>query len=208
MGHKTRFLLKHDAVVVALLHHVLDLAVAADTTSWPHTLRTCSISSSSATRLCRQSLCPPSGSSVRSAVNPQLPALTGQPVHKLRAAQQFADHGVRYSALPHRPRCRRACRRQPRQSSHPSGSGWTLCRIRLLLFRNSFWLRLAENSCCPWHVLSQLRMMSAGSAFRLRFRIAFQLPDAVRHLVNFAHLQRIAYLDVHLPGSFTLRLIL
>ena len=26
-------------------------------------------------------------------VNPQLPALTGQPVHKLRAAQQFADHG-------------------------------------------------------------------------------------------------------------------
>ena len=26
-------------------------------------------------------------------VNPQFPALTGQPVHKLRAAQQFADHG-------------------------------------------------------------------------------------------------------------------
>ena len=94
MGHKTRFLLKHDAVVVALLHHVLDLAVG----SGHHQL------AAHAAHLLdqqfqRHQALPGSHFVHRQVcqsgqlVNPQLPALTGQPVHKLRAAKQFADHG-------------------------------------------------------------------------------------------------------------------
>ena len=94
MGHKARFLLKHDAVVVALLHHVLDLAVG----SGHHQL------AAHAAHLLdqqfqRHQALPGSHFVHRQVcqsgqlVNPQLPALTGQPVHKLRAAQQFADHG-------------------------------------------------------------------------------------------------------------------
>jgi len=94
MGHKTRFLLKHDAVVVALLHHVLDLAVGCR----HHQLPTHAADLLYQQFQCHQAL---PGShfvhrQVRQSgqlVNPELPALTGQPVHKLRATQQFADHG-------------------------------------------------------------------------------------------------------------------
>ena len=73
-------------------------------------------------------------------------------------------------------------------------SGW-------FLLRNSFWLRRAENRLLSvGSVLSQLRMMSGRAAPSVLIRIAFQRTDAVRHLVELAHLQRIAYLDVHLPG--------
>ena len=94
MGHKARFLLKHDAVVVALLHHVLDLAVgsghhqlaahAAHLLDQQFQRHQALPGSHFVHRQVRQS---------GQLVNPQLPALTGQPVHKLRAAQQFADHG-------------------------------------------------------------------------------------------------------------------
>ena len=94
MGHKARFLFKQDAVVVTLLHHVLDLAVgcrhhqlaahAAHLLDQQFQRHQTLPGSHFVHRQVRQS---------RQLVNPQLPALTGQPVHKLRTAQQFADHG-------------------------------------------------------------------------------------------------------------------
>ena len=94
MGHKTRFLLKHDAVVVALLHHVLDLAVGCR-----HHQLAAHAAHLLDQQFQRHQALPGSHFVHRQVcqsgqlVNPQLPALTGQPVHKLRAAQQFADHG-------------------------------------------------------------------------------------------------------------------
>ncbi len=47
-----------------------------------------------------------------------------------------------------------------------------------------------------------------GSAFRLWLSYSFSAPDAVRLPCRTSHLQRVAYLHVHLPGRFTLRVIL